>query len=480
MKGEVILKVLFAVSEARPFIASGGLGDVAGSLPQALRKRMVGCRVVLPLYDGIKQEYREQMRFITNITVPVAWRRQYCGIFELRKDGVIYYFIDNEYYFKRGSIYGHYDDAERFAFFSRAVLEIIPAVDFKPDIIHCNDWQTALVPVYYSTIYSHMPGYENIKTVFTIHNIQYQGQYGEDILENVVGLSWYDKGIIEYDGCINFMKGAIECANKITTVSPTYANEILDPWYSHGLDRVLIDKSWKLQGILNGISCDMYNPETDKDIYFNFSAENPENKKKNKTEIQKYFNLPEKADVPVFAMVSRLVAHKGFDLVKAVIEEFICTSDAQIIILGSGEWQYESFFTYLAEKYPDRVGLKLGFFADLASKIYAGSDIFLMPSKSEPCGLSQMIALRYGSIPIVRETGGLKDSITDSGLGEGNGFTFANYNAHDMLHAMRRACEGFRDSEGWAILMKRAMECDFSWGRSANEYIKMYKTIINN
>ncbi|MBR5496775.1 MAG: glycogen synthase GlgA [Clostridia bacterium] len=472
------MKVLFAVSEAKPFIASGGLGDVAGSLPQALRKRMIGCRVVMPLYSGIKQEYRDQMKFITNITVPVAWRRQYCGIFELRKDGVIYYFLDNEYYFKRDSIYGHYDDAERFAFFSRAVMEIIPEIDFKPDVIHCNDWQTALVPVYYSTMYAQKPGYENIKTVFTIHNIQYQGKYGKDLNTDVVGLSPYDEHLIEYDGCVNLMKGAIETANKVTTVSPTYANEILDPWFSHGLDPILSQRAWKLQGILNGIGYDMYNPETDKDIWFNFTAAEPENKKKNKAELQKYFGLPENENAPIVAMVSRLVGHKGFDLVKAVLEEFICTSDAQIVVLGSGEWQYESFFSELAAKYPDRVGLKLGFFADLANKIYAGSDIFLMPSKSEPCGLSQMIALRYGSIPIVRETGGLKDSIQDSGMGEGNGFTFTNYNAHDMLHAMRRAVEGFKDAEGWSILVKRAMEGDLSWGRSASEYIKMYKSIL--
>ena len=472
------MKVLFAVSEAKPFIASGGLGDVAGSLPQALRKRMIGCRVVMPLYSGIKQEYRDQMKFITNIMVPVAWRRQYCGIFELRKDGVIYYFLDNEYYFKRDSIYGHYDDAERFAFFSRAVMEIIPEIDFKPDVIHCNDWQTALVPVYYSTMYAQKPGYENIKTVFTIHNIQYQGKYGKDLNADVVGLSQYDEHLIEYDGCVNLMKGAIETANKVTTVSPTYANEILDPWFSHGLDPILSQRAWKLQGILNGIGYDMYNPETDKDIWFNFTAAEPENKKKNKAELQKYFGLPENENAPIVAMVSRLVGHKGFDLVKAVLEEFICTSDAQIVVLGSGEWQYESFFSELAAKYPDRVGLKLGFFADLANKIYAGSDIFLMPSKSEPCGLSQMIALRYGSIPIVRETGGLKDSIQDSGMGEGNGFTFTNYNAHDMLHAMRRAVEGFKDAEGWSILVKRAMEGDLSWGRSASEYIKMYKSIL--
>ncbi len=472
------MKVLFTVSEIKPFIASGGLGDVAGSLPTTLRKRMVGCRVVAPLYSGIKQEYKDKMKFVTNITVPVAWRRQYCGIFEYHQDGIIYYFLDNEYYFKRDSIYGHFDDAERFAFFSRAILEILPVIDFKPDIIHCHDWQTALVPVYYSTMYAKNPWYQNIKTVFTIHNIQYQGKYGTELIDEVVGIPADSAHILEYDGCVNFMKGAIETADKVTTVSPSYANEILDPWYSHGLDPILAQRSWKLQGILNGIGYDFYNPETDKDIWFNFTAADPSNKAKNKAQLQKYFELPENPDAPIVAMVSRMVGHKGFDLVKAVIEEFLCTTNAQFVILGSGEWQYESFFSELAHKYPDRVGLKLGFIVDLASKIYAGSDIFLMPSKSEPCGLSQMIAVRYGSIPIVRETGGLRDSIIDSGNGDGNGFTFSSYNAHDMLHAMRRSVEGFSDKEGWEILVKRAMECDFSWQRSASEYIKMYKELL--
>ncbi len=472
------MKVLFASSEALPFAMSGGLADVAGALPKALRKRMIGCRVIMPLYACVSEEMREKMTYLFSITVPVSWRNQYCGVFEAHVDGVIYYLIDNEYYFKRDSIYGHYDDAERFAFFSRAILEIIPVIDFKPDIIHCHDWQTALVPAYYSKMYAHREGYENIKTVFTIHNIQYQGKYGLDLNKEVVGLPEQDEHILEYDGCVNFMKGAIETANKITTVSPSYANEILDPWFSHGLDPILNQRAWKLQGILNGIGYDMYNPETDKDIWFNYNAEDFSAKAKNKAELQKYFGLPENPDAPIVAMVSRMVGHKGFDLVKAVIEEFICTSDAQIVILGSGEWQYEHFFSELASKYPDRVGLKLGFFVDLAQKIYAGSDIFLMPSKSEPCGLSQMIALRYGSIPIIRETGGLRDSIFDSGDGKGNGFTFASYNAHDMLHAMRRAVEGYSDKEGWQILVKRAMECDYSWGRSAGEYIKMYKEIL--
>lgn len=472
------MKVLYAASEALPFIASGGLGDVAGSLPQALRKRLIGCRVVMPLYDNIKQELKDSMKFITNISVPVAWRRQYCGIFEARAGGVIYYLLDNQYYFKRDSLYGFYDDAERFAFFSRAILEIIPHIGFKPDIIHCNDWQTALTPVYYSTMYANQPGYENIKTVFTIHNIQYQGVYGEELLDNVVGINHADKNLLEYDGTVNLMKGAIECANAVTTVSPSYAKEILDPWYSHGLDTILKERRFKLRGILNGIDVVNYDPATDKDIFKNYTADNVRGKYVNKTELRKLLGLPEKSDTPIMGMVTRLVSHKGLDLCKAVLDELLATTDIQLVVLGSGDYQYEEFFRGLAARFPEQVGLCLGFVPDLARKIYAGCDLFLMPSKSEPCGLSQMVALRYGTIPIVRETGGLRDSVRDSGDGEGNGFVFSSYNAHDMLHAIRRACEGYRDKEGWQILVKRAMESDNSWGKSANEYIRMYKELL--
>ncbi len=472
------MKVLYAASEALPFIASGGLADVAGSLPQALRKRLIGARVVMPLYDGIKQELKDTMKFITNISVPVAWRRQYCGIFEAKAGGVIYYLLDNQYYFKRDSLYGFYDDAERFAFFSRAILEILPHIDFKPDIIHCNDWQTALTPLYYSTMYANKPGYENIKTVLTIHNIQYQGVYGEELIDNVVGIDHQYRNLLEYDGCVNLMKGGIETANAVTTVSPSYAKEILDPWYSHGLDPILRERSFKLRGILNGIDVENYNPETDKDIYKNYSADNMRGKAVNKKELQKFFGLPEKSDVPVMGMVTRLVSHKGLDLCKAVLDELLSKKDIQLVVLGSGDFQYEEFFRGLADRYPDKVGLCLGFIPDLARKIYAGSDLFLMPSKSEPCGLSQMVALRYGSIPIVRETGGLRDSVTDSGDNQGNGFVFSSYNAHDMLHAICRAVDGYADKKGWSILVKRAMESDNSWGKSANEYIKMYKEVL--
>ena len=472
------MKVLYAASEALPFIASGGLADVAGSLPKALRRRLIGCRVVLPLYNSIKEKFGDSLTFLTSFSVPVAWRRQYCGVFEAKVNGVIYYLLDNQYYFKRDGLYGHYDDAERFAFFSRAILEMIPNIGWKPDIIHCNDWQSALTSVYYSKFYANSPGYENIKTVFTIHNIQYQGVYGKEILEDVIGISYDNSSVLEYDGDVNFMKGAIECSNTVTTVSPTYAKEILDPWYSHGLDTILKERSWKLRGILNGIDTVGYDPETDENIFENYSANDFSKKKINKQKLQEMLGLPQKEDTPIIGIVSRLVAHKGLDLIKEILEELLNTTDVQFAVLGSGEWQYETFFKSVAEKYPDKVGLKLGFIPDVARKIYAGSDIFLMPSKSEPCGLSQMVALRYGTIPIVRETGGLKDSITDSGDNEGNGFTFKSYNAHDMLHTIRRAIEGYHNKEGWNILVERAMKCDNRWEKSAGDYIKMYNEIL--
>lgn len=471
------MKVLFASSEAYPFACSGGLADVAGALPKALRKRFVGCRIILPLYSTIPEELKQKMTFVCSVTVPVAWRRQYCGVFEAHLDGVIYYFIDNQYYFKRDGLYGYYDDAERFTFFSRAVLEVLPHIDFTPDIIHCNDWQTALIPVYLDAFYKQNAFYKDIKTVFTIHNIQYQGKFGYELLQDVLGLPEERRGIVEYDNCINFMKAAIQCADKVTTVSPTYSKEILNPYYSHGLDTILKDFTYKTTGIVNGIDVDVYNPETDPLIYKNFTSEDVAGKKENKKCLQEELGLPLRKDTPIIGMVTRLVKHKGIDLVKCVFEELL-QKDVQFAVLGSGEWEFETFFHEMAKKYPEKVGLKLGFNPQLAHRIYAGADIFLMPSQSEPCGLAQMVALRYGTIPIVRETGGLNDTIKDSHDGTGNGFTFKNYNAHDMQYTVLRALEGYKDTKGWAILRKRAMECDNSWKTSANAYIGLYKEII--
>ena len=327
-------------------------------------------------------------------------------------------------------------------------------------------------------MYANREGYEGIKNIFTIHNIQYQGVYGKEILSDVFGLGEQHEQLLDFGGTLNLMKGAIECADVVTTVSPTYAEEILDPWFSHGLDPILRERQYKLHGILNGIDTDIYNPETDKAIAKNFSAKDPAGKKEDKADLQREFSLPVRDDVPIIGMVSRLVSHKGLDLVKAVLDELLSTTDVQLVVLGTGDWEYENFFREIEARYPGKVGLRIAFIPDLARKIYAGCDMFLMPSKSEPCGLSQMLALRYGTLPIVRETGGLKDSITDSGDGEGNGFTFKSYNAHDMLGAIRRALGAYGNRDYWDSLVERALECDNSWGRSAREYMRLYRETI--
>ncbi len=471
------MKILYAASEAYPFAASGGLADVAGSLPRAIRGKMQACRVVMPLYNDIKPELRAQMKYVTNFTVFLSWRALYCGVFEVNYNGVVYYFLDNEYYFKRPGLYGYYDDGERFAFFSKAVLEMLHYIDYTPDIIHCNDWQTALVPVYLNVFYRGEKKFRDIKTVLTIHNIQYQGKYGIEMVQDVLGLPQSATPIVEYDGDVNYMKGGIDQCNMITTVSKTYAEEILDPWFSHGLDRILRARQFKLTGILNGIDVDEYNPKSDPNITVPFSAEDPALKAENKRVLQEEMGLPQKKDVMVLGIVSRLVDHKGMDLVKYIGEEML-REPIQLAVLGSGEYLYESFFEEMQRKYPDKVGFTKGFIPPLARRIYAGADTLLMPSKSEPCGLAQMVALRYGTIPIVRATGGLKDSIQDLGGEGGNGFTFQSYNAHDMLGAVKRALQLYGDEKAWQKAVANGMKCDFSWKRSAGEYVAMYRKIL--
>ncbi len=469
------MNILFAASEAVPFAASGGLADVIGSLPSAIHSKGHDCRVVMPLYKSIRPELRAELTFLTNITVDVSWRKQYCGIFTAIWNGVTYYLIDNEYYFGRDGLYGFYDDCERFVFFSRAVLEMLRYIDFAPDIIHGNDWQTALIPVFYQVFYKYQQGYQNIKHVFTIHNIQYQGNYGREVLNEVMGIPLYHMGILEYDGAINMMKGAIETADQISTVSPSYAWEILDPWYAHGLDRILVNKQHKLKGILNGIDTTLYNPEADTTIAQTFSAANPAGKKACKAALVEALGL-QGGDAPVVGIVTRFVSHKGIDLIRYVFEDIVKLG-YQFAILGSGEKIYEDFFSEMHDRYPEQVSVTLGFQPDLARKIYAGADMFLMPSQSEPCGLAQMLAMRYGTIPIVRETGGLRDSVTDDGNQDGNGFTFKTYNAHDMLDACTRAKACYDDADAWKALVYRAMTSDYSWSTSADAYIEMYKAL---
>ena len=471
-------KILFVASEALPFASSGGLGDVIGSLPAAIAAASAGdcdVRVVLPLYGTMEEKYRAELTFVQSITVALAWRKQYCGIFTCVRDGVTYYFVDNEYYFKRGSLYGQYDDGERYAFFCKAALELLPVVGFMPDVLHAHDWQSALTVVYLKYKYGLTPGYAEIKTVFTIHNIAYQGVYGFDILGDVFELTERESSVLDYSGSINLMKGAIVCADAVTTVSPTYAREILSPKFSGGLHHVLELHKGKLRGILNGIDTSYYDPANDPELFAAYSAEDPAGKAVNKAELQRMLSLPESPDTPLFAIVSRLADHKGLDLV-ALAADDILEGDVQLIVLGKGEYYYENFFYHLAQRYPNKVSALLVYNKDLSKKVYAGADMFLMPSKTEPCGLAQMIASRYGAVPIVRETGGLYDSIRDCGWPEGgNGFTFAPYSAWELLGAVRRAEKMYTEQpEQWRALRHTAMTCDFTWNRSALQYIELY------
>ena len=466
-------KILFAASECTPFIATGGLAEVIGSLSKSLAQdEEYDVRVVLPLYSDIRGDYRQRFTYLGNINVPLGWRNQYCGIFSYEESGVTFYFLDNEYYFRRGGCYGYYDDGERFAFFSRAVMEILGFLQFYPDVLHCHDWQSALAAIYLKTIYCHRREYSLIRAVFTIHNIEYQGKYSLDVLEDLFGISDDYRYLLEFDGCANLMKAAIECSETFTTVSPTYAEEIKRAEYAHGLQGEVERNAFKLRGILNGIDVKSYDPATDPALFAPYSAENPAGKEICKAELQKMLGLPVRADVPVVAMISRLVAHKGLDLVRAAIEELLA-DDVQFVLLGTGDSEYESYFKDLANRYKGKVVSIIAFNGDLSRKIYSGADIFLMPSKSEPCGLSQMIASRYLTVPVVRETGGLYDSIKPYGA-SGNGFTFAAYNAGDMLYVLREAVSLYKNKPEWQKLMIKAGTTDFSWQRSAEEYKKLY------
>lgn len=475
------MKIFFAASEAVPYVKSGGLGDVIGSLPPSLVSEDCEVSCVLPLYDAVPQEVRERLTFITSVYVPVAWRSQYCGIFKLEENGVTWYFIDNEYYFRRGTLYGAYDDGERFSFFSRAVLTLIGTLGEKPDVIHCHDWQTALVPVYLRTVYANDPAYAGIKTVFTIHNIEYQGRFGRDIMENVLGLPFdlFDNGVMRQDGDVNLLKSAIIFADKVTTVSPTYAEEIKTAAYGHGLESVLNREAHKLSGIINGIDMSI-SPKNDPRIFKNYTDRSLKNKKANKDAVREFVNLPVRDDVPLIAMVTRLVKHKGMDLVCEVLDRLL-DMDVQVVVLGSGDWQYEQFLSDKAWQYPTKLAVNIGFNADLAQKFYAAADIFLMPSQSEPCGLAQMIAMHYGTIPVVRETGGLRDTVIpyNKYTNEGLGFSFAQYDSNDMFNILCDAISLWNDDRtSWEKMMRRGMKYDFSWTRSAEKYTELYRELL--
>ncbi len=472
------LKILFVASEAAPFITTGGLGEVAGSLPKSLKEKYnnkIDIRVIIPLYQETANKH--DLQFIDKITVPLVWRQQYCGVFKKEVNGVTYYFIDNEYYFKRSECYGHYDDGERFAYFSKAVLHILPMIEFMPDIIHSNDWQTSLVPVYLKTKYSDLEGYKNIKTIITIHNIEYQGKYDLSIAEDIFDLKENEKSIVEYNGMINLLKGALEISDIISTVSESYSKEICNDYYAHGLAAIINKNSSKIKGILNGIDYDFYNPDTDSSLFKNYNSENISAKYVNKLNLQSMAGLPQEKEVPVIAIISRLVKHKGFDLIINAMEELL-REKVQIIVLGKGDRSYELSFKSLQEIYHDKIAVRIDFNTDLARKLYAGADIFLMPSISEPCGIAQMISSRYGTVPIVRETGGLKDSIKDASLGFGNGFTFYEQTAEALISAVKRALTVYNNKEDWESLVKTVMSVDFSWEKSAEKYYDMYSNLL--
>ncbi len=472
------MKILYVTSEALPFVSSGGLADVSGSLPGAVNKITdFDIRVVLPLYKSVKENFEKELVYLTNFTVTLSWRRLYCGVFVIEKNGVKYYFLDNEYYFLRDSVYGDFDDGERFAFFSKAVLDLMNAINFFPNVLHANDWQSALSVVYLKKIYINDSRYKNVKTIFTIHNIMYQGRYNENIFSDIVGLPEYCKEDVMQDGDINFMKGAIQTADTVTTVSPSYKEELLRGENSYQMEYILNRRRNEFLGIVNGIDTEFYNP-TNNDIYKKYQSDFNTYKSENKIHLQKETGLYEDAEIPVLSIISRLCKQKGVDIMKSALENVLSNTPVQLIVLGKGDYMEEEFFKYLQSKYPDKVRCYIKFDKDMSKRIYAGSDIFLMPSLTEPCGIAQMIACRYGTVPVVRETGGLRDTIkcyNPHDEKETCGFTFYDYNSDCLKDTIYRALELYKDKNKWQKLSLRAMNYDFSWEKSARLYSEVYK-----
>ena len=476
------MKVLFAVSECVPFAKSGGLADVAGALPKELVKQGIDLRVIMPKYGSIENDLKSQMIKKAEFTIEVGWRNQYCGIEELEYQGVLYYFVDNEYYFMREELYGYFDDGERFAYFNRTVLELLPRINFQPDIIHCHDWHTGMIPFLLKMEYKQKQGYESIQTVFTIHNLLFQGIMPSESLKELFGLQekYFHIDYLEFYGCISYMKGAIVAADKITTVSPTYKNEIQTSAYGERLHELLQSRAHDLEGILNGIDTEVYNPENDPFLFQYFSRKELINKQVNKLHLQNLVGLPKKVNVPIIAMVTRLTKQKGIDLIRHVFGKLMA-EDVQLIILGSGDEEFERFFQQMESAYPQKCKVSIGFDEGFAHQIYAGADLFLMPSQFEPCGLGQMIAMKYGTVPIVRETGGLNDTVLsfNEQSGQGNGFSFTHFNAHDMLFTIERALSFYRDKECWSVIVQNAMAMDFSWAQSAMKYNQLYLELVS-
>ena len=475
------MQIVFASAECAPFVKTGGLGDVAGSLPAALVRAGAEVIVMVPKYATIKDEYKAQMEHFSDFYVSLGWRNEYCGLEKLEHDGVTYMFIDNERYFARDYPYGFFDDGERFAFFSKAItesLQHLPA-GFECDILHCNDWQTALAPVFLREFYQGLPLYDRVKTVFSIHNVAFQGQFSDTVMEDILGVAHIPAAAsqLRCDACsINYMLGALRYADAITTVSPTYANEIQTPEFGEGLDGVLRERSYALQGILNGIDVAGFDPATDKRIAANYTVEDRSGKAVCKAKLQEELGLEVRDDRPLMVMVTRLTRQKGLDLVMYALDR-ILAGGVQVAVLGTGDRDYEDGLRYFQDKYPGTMAARIEFDPTLSQRMYAAADMFLMPSKFEPCGLSQIIAMRYGTLPIVRETGGLKDTVIpyNEFTGEGTGFSFTNFNGDEMGDAVFRAARLFWDNrEAWNQLVTQAMSQDFSWTRSADKYLDLY------
>lgn len=475
------MQIVFASAECAPFVKTGGLGDVAGSLPAALVRAGAEVIVMVPKYATIKDEYKAQMEHFADFYVSLGWRNEYCGLEKLERDGVTYMFVDNERYFARDYPYGFFDDGERFAFFSKAItesLQHLPA-GFECDILHCNDWQTALAPVFLREFYQGLPLYDRVKTVFSIHNVAFQGQFSDTVMEDILGVAHIPAAATQLrcDACsINYMLGALHYADAITTVSPTYANEIQTPEFGEGLDGVLRERSYALQGILNGIDVAAFNPATDKRIAANYTVDDRSGKAVCKAKLQEELGLEVRDDRPLMVMVTRLTRQKGMDLVMYALDR-ILSGGVQVAVLGTGDRDYEDGLRYFQDKYPGTMAARIEFDPALSQRMYAAADMFLMPSKFEPCGLSQIIAMRYGTLPIVRETGGLKDTVQpyNEFTGEGTGFSFTNFNGDEMGDAVFRAARLFWDNrDAWNQLVTQAMSQDFSWTRSADKYLDLY------
>jgi len=476
-----MIKVLFAASEAVPFAKTGGLADIVGTLPRALKKLNIDARIIVPLYGDISEKFRNEMRLISVETVQLGWRHQYCGLFEMQHDGITVYFIDNEYYFRRKGLYSFFDEAERFGFFSKAVLDVIPRLNWIPDIIHCHDWHVGMIPVLLRSTYCKAPWCATTKTLCTIHNLEYQGVFSDSIPGDMFNLEHDRKavGALEFYGMVNFLKGGLEYADFISTVSPSYAKEIQTRYWGEKLDGVLTRRRDRLVGIVNGIDPELYNPTKDEALFSHYSTRSFKGKMENKLQLQQQLGLEHRTDQPLFGIVSRLVKAKGFELVHRILDEMMAEG-AQLVVLGAGEPLQEEYFIESARRYPGKIAVHIGYDDTQARRIYSGADVLLMPSHKEPCGISQMIAMRYGCIPLVREIGGLQDTVEpfNPETNEGTGFSFTNYNAHDMLNVIRLVCLVYKNKKRWNLLMKRAMRADHSWKTSAKEYVSLYGRIL--